>query len=489
MLVLLAVIVGTGFASWGALSLAAAPAETARVAIVCAGSILAGGFFIAPFASSRADPVDPAAFALLPVSPWQVAASTVIGGVFGLPVLAVVCFDIACALAGIAHGAPPPAATAGAVMHVITCVLAARLGYALAVRVRLGGRSREGGALGVLLGLAIVVPATAYAFSTSWHAGAPALALAVADALAFSPLGAASAAMSGADPIVPILLAAVTVLLASLAWWLTVRRVFATQPEGRVQQEAGLGWLALMPRTAAGAIGARGILYWATDVRYLANIAIIPVAGLLPVVPLVIAGVPPETAALIPLPIIAGFLGWVAHNDLAYDSEALWMHLVSGVRGVSDRAGRLVPVVLVAIPMLSVTIALTAAFASAWDYLPALTGVALALFLSGLGLSSISSAAAPYAVARPGDSPFRQPQRVSARGAIAPGVVLFATFAVAMPTILFAFSTVAGSGGSNAGTLLLGAATGIVVLVGGVLIGAIVFDRRGHRLVEVGRAA
>ena len=43
--------------------------------------------------------------------------------------------------------------------------------------------------------------------------------------------------------------------------------------------------------------------------------------------------------------------------------------------------------------------------------LPALAGICLSRFLCGLGLSSIASVVAPYAVSRPGESPFRQPPR------------------------------------------------------------------------------
>lgn len=244
----------------------------------------------------------------------------------------------------------------------------------------------------------------------------------------------------------------------------------------------------MFPRTATGAIGARGVIYWAADVRYLANLVIIPVAGLLPIVPLLIAGVPADIVALVPLPIIAAFIGWIAHNDLAYDSEALWLHLVTGVRGIADRLGRLVPVTLFAIPVLSATIALTASFADAWEHLPTLIGVALALTLTGFGLSSISSAAAPYAVARPGDSPFRQPQRLGARGAIALTLVLILTVAAAVPTMIPAVETLLGGAQLDDDVLLRGAVTGVGALVVGVLIGALVFQRRGHLLVDVGRA-
>ena len=341
--------------------------------------------------------------------------------------------------------------------------------------------------LAVLIGIAVVVPAVSYALSASWQLGAPALAIRVADVLAVTPIGAAAGLITGGSTAISIV-AIATLVAAAAGWALIVRRAFSSLPQAPGAQRSGLGWLGVFPRTATGAIGARGVIYWAADVRYLANLVIIPVAGLLPIVPLLIAGVPADIVALVPLPIIAAFIGWIAHNDLAYDSEALWLHLVTGVRGIADRLGRLVPVTLFAIPVLSATIALTASFADAWEHLPTLIGVALALTLTGFGLSSISSAAAPYAVARPGDSPFRQPQRLGARGAIAPTLVLILTVAAAVPTMIPAVETLLGGAQLDDDVLLRGAVTGVGALVVGVLIGALVFQRRGHLLVDVGRA-
>ena len=132
-------------------------------------------------------------------------------------------------------------------------------------------------------------------------------------------------------------------------------------------------------------------MYWLRDRRYLVNILVIPVAAALTAVPLLIAGVPLEIVALVPVPFVALFLGWLPHNDLAYDSTAVWMHIASGVRGVSDRIGRLVPVLLIGIPLLAVLIPVAISLHGRWALLPAMVGVCASLFLTGLGLSSISS--------------------------------------------------------------------------------------------------
>ena len=111
----------------------------------------------------------------------------------------------------------------------------------------------------------------------------------------------------------------------------------------------------------------------------------IPIAAALTTVPLLIAGVPLEIVALVPVPIVALFLGWLPHNDLAYDSTAVWMHIASGVRGVSDRVGRLVPVLLIGMPLLAIAIPVAISVHGRWALLPAMVGVCASLFLSGLG--------------------------------------------------------------------------------------------------------
>ncbi|PJI37273.1 hypothetical protein CTI14_65325, partial [Methylobacterium radiotolerans] len=47
-------------------------------------------------------------------------------------------------------------------------------------------------------------------------------------------------------------------------------------------------------------------------------------------------------------------------------------------------------------------------------------GLGASLLFSALGISSVVSVVAPYAVSRPGDSPFQQPQRPTSRGIYGP---------------------------------------------------------------------
>jgi len=92
--------------------------------------------------------------------------------------------------------------------------------------------------------------------------------------------------------------------------------------------------------------------------------------------------------------------------------------------------------------------------------------------------------AAPYAVSRPGESPFQQPQRTGAGGVIAQGLVMLGTIALSAPALWWGW--VALTDDIEAATMALwgGLVMGIAVLLMGIAIGAIVFESRGGRLME-----
>ena len=58
--------------------------------------------------------------------------------------------------------------------------------------------------------------------------------------------------------------------------------------------------------------------------------------------------------------------------------------------------------------------------------------------LAGLGLGSITSAAMPYPVVKPGDSPFQAPQSTGALTALVQSFTMFGSLLVAAPAIAFA---------------------------------------------------
>lgn len=482
-LLLLVVVIGVFF--FVALRLRGAGVELAATITVLAGSVLTTGAFVGPFVGGFDDQLDPRRFAVFGSSARSVAASTLLGSVISVPALGVIAFGVAVAMAWTGRGASAVVTVSAVVLGVLTCLLVGKIAFALSAMLLQHRRSRELGGLFLVAIVVVLVVVAVFFGSLDWGRRLPpALTEAVA-VLGLTPLGAAwaipGAALAG-NPAAPLVVAASTVLALAAVWvWLVQRLLTSIERPVTGRERAGLGWFLVMPATPGGGIAARSLIYWLRDPRYLVNLAIVPVIAVLVVIPLLVVGAPVEYVALLPAPLMALLLGWLAHNDLAYDSTALWMHVAGAVRGTSDRIGRLVPVTMIGGVLLAVTIPLTVALHGRWAVLPALVGVCVSLFLCGLGLSSLSSAVAPYAVSRPGDSPFQQPQRTS--GGFAQGLVLLGAIALSAPALWWGWLSL--SDVAFAWPALWGGiGMGLLVLVAGVVAGGAVFDRGGSRLME-----
>lgn len=485
-------VAATIVAALAILSLSDAARETSAVVLVLAGAAVTLGFAVAPLVTGASDPLDPRRFGVLGMSPGPLAAVLAAVGVFSVPSLVLMALSACAAVVWTSLGAHPVTAILSAVAGVLTCVLAARVGMAVAALALRERRSRELTGVFVVGILIVVVPVGVFLASLQWGGRVPSQLSQAVEVLGYTPLGAAWAIPGATDAAGGWLAAAVavvTLVLLAAGWALLVRRALTTTERPvAVRERGGLGWFAVAPGTPGGAIAARSLVYWLRDRRYLVNLVVVPIAAALTLVPLLVVGVPLEIVALVPVPLMALFFGWLPHNDLAYDSTAVWMHLASAVRGVSDRVGRLVPVLLVALPVLAVGVPVAIAVHGHWSLLPAMVGVCASLFLSGLGFSSISSALAPYAVSRPGDSPFQQPQR-SGSGAGAQGLVLLGALLVTVPALWWAWLALTRDVSYAMASMWAGIASGVVVLAVGVWIGSAVFQRRGSRLMEFAESA
>lgn len=486
---LVLLVAATIAACWGVFSMRDAATDVLLTVTVLGGTAVTLGFALAPLIVGATDPLDPRRFTVLGLPTNRLAAILAVAGFISVPTAVIAAVAICLAIVWSEKGVSWPAATVGVILGVATCVLLARVCMALTALFLRERRSRELSGLFVLVLLVVVVPVGVFFASLEWRGRVPTQLTEAVDVLALTPFGAAWAfpgrVAQGEGVELTLLVAVLTVVALGALWLLLVRRLLSTTERPvSTRERGGLGWFAVAPGTPSGAVAARSLVYWLRDRRYLVNIVVIPIAAVLTAVPLLVAGVPPEIVALVPVPVIALFLGWLPHNDLAYDSTAVWMHIASGIRGASDRIGRLVPVLLIGVPLLAVAIPIAVSLHGRWALLPAMAGVCLSLFLVGLGLSSISSVVAPYAVSRPGESPFQQPQRVGAGGAIAQGVVMVGAIVLSAPALWWAWLALTDD--IEAATMALwgGLAIGIVVLIVGIAIGSAVFERRSGRLME-----
>ena len=488
---LLATIVGSVLVCTAVLSLAEARVDTTKSVLVLGAAALFLAYFLGPLLIGSVDQLDPRRFAVFGVNEKSLPWVLLLASVVSVPSLVLIAISACATIVAVHLGVAWYAAVLANLLGVVTILLATRVGMAFGALLLPERRPRELTSLFFLAILVIAFPVAVYIASQYGYDGVPGGVLTATHIVGALPIASPQGfvfAIAGGSTTLAVVGGIVTIVtLGIFVWlwqWLTIRLLTGAERAPAVRERAGLGWFQIMPANAFGAVAARSLVYWGRDRRYIVNVVIVPIAGALTVLPLIVAGVPLHIAILVPAPLIALFLGWLPHNDVAFDSTALWLHIASGLRGVPDRLGRLVPVTVITVPLLAIAASISLGVADAWFLLLPFSGLLVCLFLATLGMSSIASALAPYAVARPGDSPFQQPQRTASYGSYGAPVTFLASLALSAPTIWLFLRTVFEDSSFGALTFWIGLLTGIVVLVGGTLLGGWIFERSGSRLME-----
>ena len=259
----------------------------------------------------------------------------------------------------------------------------------------------------------------------------------------------------------------------------------------------------IMPSPAA-AVAARCLRYWRADPRYLVQaISLVIMPVLLAVMiamgrtSIVDAG---ETASLAPgrapavllaAPVLAALLsGWGLHNDLAFDSTALWTQVSASVRGRDDRLGRIAAAALWQAPVIAVLALGGGAWTGLWRALPAVGGLSAALYGCALAWSSLTGVLLPYEVNAPGDSPMKS--RTSGTAFIAALVQMVGMGVIglaAAPVIAgFAVMALAGAWGWGWPFLAAGVLWGAGAAWAGIAVGGRLLDSRGVRILTTIRS-
>lgn len=458
-----------------------------RAAIVVIASVVALALAVAPLTSGLGSALEPRRFAPFPIPPGPLSLTLVVAGAVGAQGLAIVVAGIAFTSAwagtegeGTAVGVALFGGAGILLVSQLLVALAAQLAVApsTARTVSLFARA--------IVGLAIGAAVTAGLVAERGRDGERLQEL--AGLLASTPLGLPWAAPGADGPELATRVIVTLVLVAALAvgWRMLVGRLLVAPERQRwAARESGLGLFDLVPATQGGVIAARSILYWVRDPRYRLALIALPVAPVLMMLALAIAGIDASLLWLIPLPVLALFLGWFSHNDVAYDHTAVWLHVAAHVRGASDRWGRAVPPLLLGVPLVMLLAPVLALWSGIDRVGPALLGVSLGLLLTGIGVSSVASAAAPYPAPRPGAGPFDQPPLTAATAGWAQGLSMLAILVLMSPSLVLAWSGIRGDEQLLSIAAGVGGATGFVVLVLGVLIGGRVFQRRAPELLDL----
>lgn len=462
-----------------------------RDLLTVAGSIVVLGFLIIPIVVGIDDSMDPRKFALLGIPNRSLSLGLAGSALIGVPALALSIVLLGTVVTWSRGIGQTVLALVAAVLILATCVLLSRVGSAVAAFLLSTRRSREfTGLIGVVF-LVLIPPLMLLFLGTDWGRQSRSVLGTLAAFLAWTPLGAAwtvpGDASTGAwgGAFVKLLIAAASVYALWLIWQLVVARMLVSPGrEAAARRYTGLGWFDRLPHNSVGAIAARTFTYWARDSRYWVSLIMIPIVPILAILPLSIAGVPSNYLALIPVPLMCIFLGWTMHNDVAYDSTAIWLHVASGTRGVADRIGRLLPALTVGIPLIGIGSVISVAWYGNWAVLPSLVGVSACILLAGLGFSSFTSTRFPYPVTKPGDSPFASPQSSETASSLIQSLTFAGSIIVALPALVFAYLGIFEDPAWHMRALGIGLGLGLVAVVAGTWSGSRVFDRRGPEMLE-----
>jgi ABC-2 type transport system permease protein len=476
-----------------------------RVVVVVGAMVSLGAFFV-PLVVARSQLVHPRALGLFGLRPISIAGALLLTTLVG-PALVLV--PIALVPLQLWTGEAATTARYAVPLIVLEGIFAARLGVVIGAvlphRPGLSATARALAAVLLIAGLVVILahiaPSLAELLPGSWWpvvltvvvALTPLRDPAITDALTVLPLGAfwraPSHQASGDTALVDqdLGLGALTIGVLALTWVISL--AYQLRPTRRVRGERTMsvpGWFGRLPATPIGAIAARSFTYWWRDPRYRASLAVLPAVPVVTLLAMWIGGIPFPIASLVPLPLMVLLLAWgTLHNDVAYDSTAVWTQLAAHTRGIDDRVGRMLPVLAMGAPVVLIGAPLTAWAHGDWMIAPAVLGVAAAILLGGIGVSSLISARFPYPATRPGDAPFQQPQVPGASGSSIQFWSIVLILLVATPAIAATVFHLLGVPGEWTWIALAsGFGMGLLVLGLGIRGGGASYDRRAPELLE-----
>jgi ABC-2 type transport system permease protein len=490
---ILGLAAGLGMATFvisGLIGLRFAPVDVASRGVEVFGALVVLGFVVVPLVFGVDDVLDPRNFTLFGIPTGRLSTSLLISALISVPALAMTLITLAQIVTWTRTPLSVILALLAVPVIVGTCLLCSRVSTSVAAFLLSSRRSRDSAGLIGFVALAAFVIVFFLIGRTDWLNHGGDVLGEIALVAKWTPFGAAWAAPADAAggnigaSLLEELIALLFLGLLWLAWRQLVKVMLVTQPRSAsARSYRGLGLFRVLPVSASSVIAERSFTYWIRDARYHASLLVIPVIPFLLMIPFLIIGIPGNLLALLPVPVMALFLGWFVHNDTAYDHTAIWLHIASGTTGRADRLGRVVPPLVVGVPLLVIGSLICAPLYGDQGILPALLGVGLGILLTGLGLSSVGSAQFPYPAVRPGDSPFAAPQSVATASSLIQGLSFFVNIVLMSPALIFAALALFIPSAWAWASLAYGLVLGSFFLWGGIAWGGRIFDRRSPEIL------
>lgn len=475
----------------GLVALRFAAPQGAVTALVLTGAVIVVGWWIGSILVSADDSLAPERFALLPVTArsllpgFVVAGATTIGGIGT---------TVALVLMLLGWSVNLPALLSALIMipvAVLTCVLGARVVSGL-----LAGWLARRSTRDLVLTVGVVLVASS---GLLLNLGIGALSrvsdvggafTGIADIVGWTPIGAVfgvSDSIARGD-LVSAALRLLIALATVVALWFAAQGLLAARLVAPIQSSGGgrvrSGGLLdrMLPASPAGAIAARTLRYFRRDPRQVVNIVMLL---LLPAIFIGIAlmnGLQEESIGFGPaitlIPAINALLaGTIVQMAIAYDNDAVAMHILTGVGGGADRAGRLLGFGLIAIPVTVALCVATCLLAGRPDLLPGSLGAALGLTAIAAGAGAWVGSFLPGRAPAPEANPFGRGSSGGVQSLLAMIIIGPITLALGAPAFGFAIAAIwnpALGWVSLTFAILLGG----LALWGGTVLGGKILDRR-----------
>ncbi len=411
-LFVLGIVFGAGFAAAG-YALLAIPGllgdrRLAATELTLAGAAIVLGWLFLPLAFFGVDEsLDPARFALLPLTKRTLIPGLLVAALVGVPAAVTLLatagmVDSAARLGGIAAALVE---LAGVLLGLLLCAAVSRAvtsAFASALRSR---RARDLATV-VLAGVvALLGPLQLVALAGAQRADWDRIAD-VAGVVAWTPFGApyslGSDVAGGRLWAVPLKLVIVLATVGLLLWWwsATLERAMAgTATAGRRERRSRstpVGQLMFrgLPRTRFGALVAREARYWRRETRRRAGLITFTVVGLFLPVMLSVAGGRPGAMLL-----FVGALAAVSlANQFGYEGSAYAANVAAGVPGRVELESRVVGYGLYVVPLLAVISVVTGVVGGHPVDIAARFGQLIAAFGTGLAVVLPISVRGAYAL-------------------------------------------------------------------------------------------
>lgn len=417
------------------------PAEAIQVVVVVGGSVVLLGWLILPLMFDGVDrTVDPVKLARFPLRTRQLMLAMFIVSFAWFPGVATTLAALGTAMSWMSHPLSAAIAAVSALVGVATCVVGSRLTTTAATTLLRGRGAARVGAIAVVFSvLAVPLAAAALQNTSSGAATISGRIGAAIEVLGWTPFGAVwsvagrVALGDGAGAVGASVIALVTLGVLVVLWRLAIGASLQSRGESGVRSKGRrrLGALAFFPSTPTGATAARALIYWFRDARLTRQLILIPVLPALLImwwllfeVDAFAFAIGPIVAVVLPLSVFAG---------LSYDGTAFAAVMAAGVRGVHDRLGRSIALLIIGIPStVLVQVAIAVVIGRVVD-VPAMLALAVGTLLVAVGVVSVSSARIVVPVARAGRSPFAAEPGAATVSVVGSYVVTGATGILSLP--------------------------------------------------------